>query len=171
MAREGLLTSEYEPGRHPRPHHFPLRNRLISGLADGVLVVEAAQASGSLITARWAADQSRAVWALPGRVDQPQARGSHRLLRDGATLVEDPEEILAELAGQPASPAERKPRFDELAGLERTLATALQGETLSTAELVERARADTVQVLATLVELELRGVVVRAPGGLWRLVP
>lgn len=171
MAREGLLTSEYEPGRHPRPHHFPLRNRLISGLADGVLVVEAAQASGSLITARWAADQSRAVWALPGRVDQPQARGSHRLLRDGATLVEDPEEILAELAGQPASPAERKPCFDELAGLERTLATALQGETLSTAELVERARADTVQVLATLVELELRGVVVRAPGGLWRLVP
>jgi len=171
MAREGLLTSEYEPGRHPRPHHFPLRNRLISGLADGVLVVEAAQASGSLITARWAADQSRAVWALPGRVDQPQARGSHRLLRDGATLVEDPEEILAELAGQPASPAERKPRFDELVGLERTLATALQGETLSTAELVERARADTLQVLATLVELELRGVVVRAPGGLWRLVP
>lgn len=171
MARDGALISEYEPGRHPRPHHFPLRNRLISGLSDGVLVIEAAQASGSLITARWAADQARCVWALPGRVDQPQARGSHRLLRDGATLVEDPEEILAELAGHPAALAERKPRFEDLSGIERTLASLLQGETLSTAELVERARVDTLQVLATMVELELRGVVVRAPGGLWRLVP
>lgn len=177
MAREGLLLSEYEPGRDPRPHHFPLRNRIISGLADGVLVVEAAHASGSLITARWAADQSRTVWALPGRVDHPLSRGTHRLLRDGATLVEDPEEIIRELLGCDAAgvTADRTgaggaydPRQLQLGHLERVLHDALEGETLSTAELVDRSGHETVPVLATLVELELRGLVVRGPGGLWR---
>lgn len=97
VARRGLLLSEFHPGESPRPHHFPLRNRVISGLSVGVLVVEAAHASGSLITARWAVDQGRLVWALPGRVDHPMSRGSHRLLREGACLVESPDEILQEL--------------------------------------------------------------------------
>ena len=174
MAREGLLLSEYEPGREPRPHHFPLRNRIISGLSDGVLVVEAAHASGSLITARWAADQSRTVWALPGRVDHPLSRGTHRLLREGATLVEEPDEIVRDLLGQHSAPdgcaagAAVDIEQLQLGSLERALVEALQGETLSAAELVERTRHETVPVLATLVELELRGLVVRGPGGLWR---
>lgn len=174
MAHEGLLLSEYEPGREPRPHHFPLRNRIISGLADGVLVVEAARASGSLITARWAADQSRTVWALPGRVDHPLSKGTHRLLRDGAALVEEPDEIVRELLGPAASASTgdgaQTPDQEQLGlgVLERGLVEALQGETLSTAELVERTRHDTVPVLASLVELELRGLVARGPGGLWR---
>jgi len=168
MALEGLLVSEYEPGREPRPHHFPLRNRIISGLADGVLVIEAAQASGSLITARWAADQGRIVWALPGRVDHPHSRGTHRLLRDGATLVEDPEEIVRELLGTAPAERERAATLEELQGLEQQLVAALEGETLSSAELVERVQCEAVPVLATLVELELRGLVLRGPGGLWR---
>lgn len=168
MAVEGLLVSEYEPGREPRPHHFPLRNRIISGLADGVLVIEAAQASGSLITARWAADQGRIVWALPGRVDHPHSRGTHRLLRDGATLVEDPEEIVRELLGTAPAERERAVTLEELQGLEQQLVAALEGETLSSAELVERVQGEAVPVLATLVELELRGLVLRGPGGLWR---
>lgn len=97
MMRAGLVLSEHAPGTPPRPHHFPLRNRLVSGLCRGVLVIEAATASGTLITARWAVDQGRKVWALPGRVDHPLARGCHKLLRDGATLVESPEEILYEV--------------------------------------------------------------------------
>jgi DNA processing protein len=97
MLREGLLLSEFAPGEGPRKHHFPLRNRLIAGLSRAVVVIEAAHASGSLITARWAVDMGKDVYALPGRVDHPMARGCHRLLREGAALVETPEELLVEL--------------------------------------------------------------------------
>ncbi|HUR29154.1 MAG TPA: DNA-processing protein DprA, partial [Planctomycetota bacterium] len=96
MATEGLLLSEFAPGEGPRRHHFPLRNRIIAALSRAVVVIEAAHASGSLITARWANDQGRDVYALPGRVDHPMSRGCHRLLREGATLIESPEELLAE---------------------------------------------------------------------------
>jgi DNA processing protein len=169
VVQEGLLVSELRPGEPPRRHHFPLRNRLISGLCAGVLVIEAAEASGSLITARWAADQGRAVWAVPGRVDHPMARGCHRLIREGATLVEDPAEILGELghagrrpAGTPAATPPRDP------DLERLL-TALTGETLTADELVERCGRELGAVLTGLIELELEGAVVRGPGGLYRV--
>lgn len=166
MLERGLFLSEHEPEEPPRPQHFPLRNRLISGLSRAVLVVEAAHASGSLITARWAADQGREVFALPGRVDHPMSRGTHRLLREGARLVEDPEEILAELGlpGAPIpapgalSPPERSPLFAEL-----------QGETLSAEELSRRLRRPLAQVLVELVEAEMAGRVARSPGGLYRL--
>jgi DNA processing protein len=168
VSSEGLLLSEQRPGQPPRRHHFPLRNRLISGLSAGVLVVEAAEASGSLITARWAADQGRAVWAVPGRVDHPMARGCHRLIREGAALVEGPEEILAELKLQgappfaPSSPVSRAP-------LAAALLQALRGETLTADELAEPNDRDLATVLTALVELELQGEVQRGPGGLYRL--
>ncbi len=107
IERQGLLLSEFEPEQPPRPHHFPLRNRIISGLSDAVVVIEAAEASGSLITARWAADQGRDVFALPGRIDHPMSRGTHKLLREGALLVESPEELLGEL--YPEAPAAEEP--------------------------------------------------------------
>ncbi|MEM7311111.1 MAG: DNA-processing protein DprA [Planctomycetota bacterium] len=164
IASNGLLLSEFPPGLGPRRHHFPRRNRLISALSTGVLVVEAAWASGSLITARWAADQGRGVFALPGRVDHPMARGCHRLLREGATLIESPEELLDELgwaAPRPAAaPAPPRPE----SGLE----AALTGETLSAEELSHRTERELTEVLTELVELELAGAVVRAPGGLYR---
>jgi len=164
IARHGLLLSEFEPDRGPRPHHFPLRNRLISGLVDGLLVIEAAGASGSLITARWAADQGREVFALPGRVDQPMASGCHRLLREGAGLVESPEELLRRLygdSGPRAAEDDRRPRGE--------LEASLLGETLDADALAQRTGRPVEEVLVELVRLELEGRVVRAPGGLYRL--
>lgn len=168
LAREGLLLSEYEPGTPPARHHFPLRNRLIAALSSAVVVIEAAFRSGSLITAHWANEQGRAVFALPGRVDQPMARGCHRLIAEGATLLEDPAQVLEALglaAGPPApadSGGDRDPRAEPvLAGL--------LGETLRAEELAERIGLDLGAVLALLSELELDGRVVRSPGGLYRL--
>lgn len=171
VAREGLLLSEYPPGQAPRRHHFPARNRLISGLSAGVIVIEAAYASGSLITARWAADQGRTVWALPGRVDHPMARGCHRLIREGASLLEEPGEVLAELgltAGR-APPGPRPSQGPEVTGLGREVLEQLRGETLTPDELAERSSRDLAEVLTALVQLELAGAVVRGAGSLYRL--
>ena len=164
---EGLLLSEFPPGKGPRRHHFPLRNRLISGLSLAILVVEAAHASGSLITARWAADQGRDVFALPGRVDHPMARGCHRLLREGAGLVESPAELLSELGLAAPSNADRS-TAPPLPPEQAAILTALVGETLTADELATRLGRAAGDVLATLVELELSGHVHRAPGGLYR---
>jgi DNA processing protein len=169
VAREGLLLSEFPPGQAPRRHHFPLRNRLIAGLSQGVLVVEAAYGSGSLITARWAADQGRAVFALPGRVDQPMARGCHRLLREGAQLVESPAELAAELGWDLGPHAGREAPSPAPAHGADPLLAALVGETLDADELALRVGRGLSEVLATLVQHELDGRVARCPGGLWRL--
>jgi DNA processing protein len=170
MLAEGLLLSEHAPGEPPRRHHFPLRNRLISGLCRLVLVVEAAEASGSLITARWAADQGRIVCALPGRVDHPMARGCHRLIREGAQLVEDPEELLAELGFESTTGASPSSTASApLAPGAQAMLELLRGETLTPDDLAERSRRPLADVLATLVELELAGRVVRGPGALYRL--
>jgi len=179
LVASGLLLSEFQPGTDPRPHHFPLRNRLISGLCVGVLVVEAAAASGSLITARWAADQGRQVWALPGRVDHPLSRGAHKLLREGAALVESPEEIVREvleLAGRSEGGARPVPGATEgledgpgaLAEPARSVLAALEGETHDASEIAARLGLGATDVLATLVELEIAGRIVRGPGGLYR---
>ena len=173
VARDGLLLSEHRPGEAPKKHHFPLRNRLISGLCRAVVVIEAAHASGSLITARWAVDQDRAVFALPGRVDHPMSRGCHRLLRDGAQLVEDPDEVLGELGLTPrvarAAP-DHLEQDDEALPAARELLALLQGETLTPDELCERTRRSTAEVLTTLVQLEFAGRVARGAGTLYRLV-
>jgi len=166
MARRGLLLSEFHPGEPPRPHHFPMRNRVISGLCAGVFVVEAAQASGSLITARWAADQGRDVWALPGRVDHPMSRGVHRLLREGAELVEDPAEILAGL-GLEATGGD-PPSRPEVSEVGRRVLAALEGETLSAEQIASRLGRDLAPVLVEIVGLEMAGRLDRTPGGLYR---
>jgi DNA processing protein len=173
LTTRGLLLSEFQPGEAPRPHHFPMRNRVISGLCCGVLVVEAAQASGSLITARWAADQGRSVWALPGRVDHPMSRGTHRLLREGATLVESPEEILEEigvgaLAG--VHDASSTTTAEAIQPLHPEIQRQLQGETLNVEEIARRVSRPLTEVLVQIVELEMAGRVARTPGGLYRLV-
>lgn len=182
IAREGVLLSEFGPGTPPRRQHFPQRNRVISGLSHAVVVIEAAHASGSLITAHWAADQNRLVFALPGRVDHPMARGCHRLIREGATLVENPGEVLEELgltAGTEPDPLHSTRSRDAPVGaqvdgggalgeLHARLLEALRGETLTADELGERTGQGLADVLTALVELELAGGVVRGVGGLYR---
>jgi DNA processing protein len=168
IAEHGLLLSEFHPGEPPKPHHFPMRNRVISGLCRGVLVVEAAQASGSLITARWAADQGRSVWALPGRVDHPMSRGVHRLLREGAALVEDPDEILRDLGVDVPSAVESTSPPAEASPTARKILEALRGETLSAAEISARLGRPLTSILVEVVALEMAGRAARTPGGLYR---
>ena len=164
MRREGLFLSEFPPGQDPRRHHFPWRNRLIAALARCVVVVEAAQASGSLITAHWAVDLGREVFAVPGRIDHPMARGCHRLIREGAELLESPSQLFEEL-GLP---------FDPPSGHERRVSNplldALRGETLTADELAVRLAKSASETLVELVGLELEGFVARGPGGLYRRI-
>lgn len=116
IAEQGVILSEYPLGAEPRAYHFPRRNRILSGLSLGVLVVEAHERSGSLITAYQALEQGREVFAMPGPVHHITSRGTHRLIREGAALVESPEEILIALADCPhlseCRPSQREREFD-----------------------------------------------------------
>ena len=106
IVRSGAVVTEHLPGTLPRPEHFPSRNRILAGLALGTVVIEAAERSGALITARLAADAGREVFAVPGSIHNPLARGCHRLIRDGAALVEDASELITALAPQARQLAE-----------------------------------------------------------------
>lgn len=164
VAERGLLVSEFALGRGPRRHHFPLRNRLISALASAVLVVEAARHSGSLITARWALDQGREVFVIPGRIDHPMARGVLSLLRQGATPIESPEQLLEDMGWARRADPPQGPDWSSSPGL----LAHLVGETLTANELAGRAGRPVEEVLSALATLELEGLVARAPGGLYR---
>ena len=169
IAARGLLLSEFPVGVPPLPEHFPRRNRIISGLALGVLVVEAARESGSLITARLAGEQGREVFAIPGSIHNPLARGSHALIREGAKLVETVDDILSELAPQlPAAraalaagtnPAEFVSDPDQALVLQ-----ALGFETVALDHLVGRLGLPVERISAALLTLELAGLVSAGPG-------
>ncbi|MEQ8858235.1 MAG: DNA-processing protein DprA [Pseudomonadales bacterium] len=167
IAGGGLLLSEYPPDAGARRHHFPERNRLISGLARGVVVVEAGVRSGSLITARMALEQGREVCAVPGSVVNPAARGCHRLLRQGAALVESADDVLDAL-GLTASPGILAPGVTGGLALEPGLAAicAAVGTTVTTLDEVMAATGlSGSAAAAALVELELSGFVRRVAGG------
>ena len=173
IAAKGLVVTEFPPGTPPLPTHFPRRNRIISGLAVGTLVVEAAKQSGSLITARLASEQGREVFAIPGSIHNPMARGCHRLLRDGAKLVESAADILEELApllGLAALPAAPPPAPGaEAAAPEdpeyKLLLNSLDFAPTSVDALVERTGLTPDVVSSMLLMLELQGHVEAAPGG------
>ena len=162
LAAGGALISEFALGTPPRPGHFPRRNRLISGLALGVLVVEAAPQSGSLITARLAAEQGREVFAIPGSIHSPLAKGCHQLIREGAKLVESAEDILEELRWQWSPPT---PQADPPAeGLIAQLGT----EPVGLDTLLTRSGLTVDRLSAMLLTLELEGRVAQLPGGLYQ---
>ncbi len=160
IARNGLLVGEFPLGTPAIAGNFPRRNRLISGLARGVLVVEAALKSGSLITARLALEQGREVFAIPGSIHSPLSKGCHRLIKQGAKLVESAQDVLEELgwAGRPSSPEE--PETEQ-----HPLLVHLGFDPIGMDALVDRSGLPPEQVSAALLELELRGVVASLPGG------
>ncbi len=160
IAERGALVSEYPLGSPPEKWHFPERNRLISGLSLGTLVVEAARRSGSLITARLAAEQGREVFALPGSIHNALSRGCHALIRQGAKLVETADDILAEL-GQLAG--HLRPAADD-ADYE-TLREALSHDPVSIDELGKQSGLTIDQLSSMLLILELHGEVESFPGG------
>ena len=174
IALHGLVISEYPLGSEPLPRHFPQRNRIISGLSQGTLVVEAALQSGSLITARLASEQGREVFAIPGSIHAPQAKGCHALLRQGAKLVETAADILDELQGinMPVSPipqaqAAIKTKVSEQ---EPELLQALGHDPMPLDTLMARTGWDAAHLQAQLMELELDGMVTRLPGGLFQRI-
>jgi DNA processing protein len=180
IAREGLIISEYPIGTHPIAANFPRRNRIISGLSHGTLVVEAALQSGSLITARLAAEQGKEVFAVPGSIHSTQSRGCHALIRQGAKLVESAQDILEELPphlfARPARspqtgvavcgsvPAETPP------GTDPALLQSLGHDPVRLDTLQARTGLDTARLQAQLMALELAGLVGRMPGGLFQRI-
>ena len=174
IAQRGLVISEYPLGSEPLPRHFPQRNRIISGLSQGTLVVEAALKSGSLITARLAAEQGREVFAIPGSIHAPQSRGCHELLRQGATLVESADDILHELQGINTQKAEQNQApsaiKNDVTKDEHPLLKALGYEPMSLETLSANTGWDAAHLQAQLMELELDGVVARLPGGLYQRI-
>jgi DNA processing protein len=160
--RRGAVISELVPGTPPTPFFFPLRNRIISGLARAVVVVEANQKSGSLITARCALDQGRDVLAVPGNVLTGRNRGAHALLRDGAKIVESADDILEELGLCAQNPAELR---TPAAGGDPVLACLTPGEPCDLDAIAERSGLGPTTLLPRLFELELQGAIARVGGG------
>jgi len=171
VEQQGALVSEFFPQTPARAHHFPQRNRIISGLSKGVLVVEATLRSGSLITARYAAEQSRDVYAIPGSIHHPLARGCHALIRTGAKLVECLEDILEEYSiatiGTPPVQFIADAQINAKVSsdpqnvvyyLHDNQATSLDALALQCGIPIDR-------LSASLLELELAGVVMTVPGG------
>jgi DNA processing protein len=161
IARNGAVVSEYPMGTAPDAENFPGRNRIISGVSLGTIVVEAAERSGSLITARYAAEQGREVFAVPGPVGA-RTRGSHQLLRDGAALVEGPNDVLREIAPHLRTAA--KPVAPVVAGVEATVLAELDETPRGVDELMGRTRLSAGALLESLLLLELRGLVRQLPG-------
>ncbi|HEY0504750.1 MAG TPA: DNA-processing protein DprA [Lysobacter sp.] len=188
IAEAGVIVSEYPPGTGPLPFQFPARNRILAGLALGTLVIEAAERSGALITARLAAECGREVFAVPGSVHNPLARGCHRLIRDGAALVESAGEVVAALKAQAALLAQDlqtrldapiQPVQDAVAGVGsgsgsgdpdyQTLWSALGHDPTAMDQLVERTRLTAAAVSSMLLLMELEGRVASQHGRYFRL--
>jgi DNA processing protein len=167
VAAHGAVLSEYPPGTPPLPFHFPMRNRLISGLSSAVVVIEAAEDSGSLITAACALEQGREVMAVPGNVLTGRNRGGHALIRDGATIVECAADVAAALgwSGSPTAEAPGGTGTESVASGDSILSQMVRGEAYDIDALAAAARLDAAQLIPRIVGLELSGLVRRLDGG------
>lgn len=166
----GVLLSETPPKAKPKPGVFPQRNRIISGLSLGIVVIEAAERSGSLITARHAGEQGRDVFAVPGQASAPTSRGSNRLIRDGALLVQDAEDIMEHLG--PLTKTVKlssgdniqQPNELTLNEVERQVLQAIEGHASDIDQIVMQSGLPVSRVLSTLSVLEIQGVILRTGG-------
>ncbi|SIO22058.1 DNA protecting protein DprA [Salinivibrio sp. ES.052] len=173
IVEQGALVSEFWPDAPPRAEHFPRRNRLISGLSAGVLVVEAAPQSGSLITARYALEQNRGVFAIPGSIDQVQSRGCHQLIKQGATLTDCVDDILNEVdslvqfaVSQQSELFSDALKLDTDQGLPFPTLLANVGSNATCVDvLAERCNQPVHEIMMQLLDLELQGLVAAVPGG------
>lgn len=165
LAAEGVLISEFPLGTPPLAGNFPRRNRVISGLARGCLIVEAALPSGSLITARQAVEQGREVFAIPGSIHAPLSKGCHWLIKQGAKLVENAQDVLEELGLLAAAPR-LVDSADSLPPEESALLAAIGFEPVDTDTVCERAGLTPETASTILLRLELDGYLSRLPGGL-----
>jgi DNA processing protein len=175
IAERGLLLSEFPLGTKALAHNFPRRNRLISGLAQGCLVVEAALASGSLITARAAAEQGREVFALPGSIHSPLSKGCHALIKSGAKLVESAEDVLSEFAAfhrigfaSTRTPAGVSAAATPTGNADEPLLACMGFDPVDVDSLCARAGLPAERVSAELLRLELAGRISVLPGGLYQ---
>jgi len=178
ISRNGCVLSEFPPGTPPMKHHFPMRNRILSGMSLGVVVVEAKLASGAMITARWAADQGREVFAVPGPVEQETCRGPHRLIKEGACLVEDVDDILSALppCGRVVEEVQGfhhysglDPGKGALAGDEKRVVMVLDLAPKHIDELVQICHISSTVILPLLLDLEMRGIIESCGGGTYAL--
>lgn len=176
IAAEGVIVSEMPPGTTPQAAHFPRRNRIISGLSLGTVVVEAAIGSGSLITARYALEQNREVFAVPGSPIDPRARGCNDLIRQGAILTETIDDILPALraaplaAREPDAPRYEPPGDDAVDAARPIIVELLSPTPIAIDELARRAGLPAAIVMSVLLELELAGRLHRSPGQLVALI-
>lgn len=167
IADRGLVISEFPPGTGPAAGNFPVRNRIISGLAKGVVIIEAAEKSGSLITADCALEQGRDVFAVPGQISNPLNKGAHRLIKHGAKLVEDLSDILDELGTCSSCPDNKisgNLNKINLTVEEKTLYNVISDEPVCSETLIEQSGLGPAQVISMLLILELRGLIRQLPG-------
>jgi DNA processing protein len=173
IAGVGALVSEFPPGTPPRAEHFPRRNRIISGLSIGTLVVEAAIRSGSLISARYALEQGREVFAIPGSIHNPLARGCHHLIRQGAKLVETAQDIMDELGALAsaldftATHATDHATLPQLSDDYTQLLESIGFENTSIDMLVKTTHLTPAEVSSMLLQLEMNGYIAANPGGFY----
>ncbi len=156
ISQNGCLISEYPPGVKPAKYTFPERNRIISGLSKVVIVVEAGERSGTMITVGTALDQGREVYAVPGDINRSSTRGSNRLLRDGAGIVLSPEELIIEL-GLQVSVIKND--------ISDPILSAVKKQMLTIVQLSQLLGEDSGNIQSRLLDLELNGLVIRRPGG------
>jgi DNA processing protein len=171
IAQQGAVLSEYPPGTQPDAWRFPARNRLVSALSLGVLVVEAPNDSGALITATHALEQGKPVFAVPGNIDTAQSAGCHRLIKDGATLVDSVEDIVRGLGIAPEPPPERVAQMPALTPLQQQLLSTLSLTPKHVDVLADELNLPVAQINAELLLLEMHNLVRRQPGNTYVRVP
>jgi len=174
ISERGAVISEFPLGTQPEAPHFPSRNRIISGLSLGAIIIEASFRSGSLITARLALEQGREVFAVPGNVDSPWSKGTNRLIKEGAKLVTDTEDIIEEVLPQYEAPGKLKsespPEPEDLTLEGKTILALLEASPVPIDSLIQETGFPSGQVSSLLLDLELKGLVKQLPGKTFKKV-